>query len=464
LEEKIGTIKIARQVEGARFYMEKLDLADAKLMAHRNNEDIKLSKADKKVLSGHNNQRQAIEEKIKEWMVAPEVYYEVNRRQMLDYHRQLLKGGIVETPSVKTEIGEILGHLQLGIPVFLRGHLGSGKSELCHHIARKYFKVEPEWIFGSEESSKYDMIAKTQMGQKPHEERIRDCQFHIKEYKSLFPEAKPEDLKKVEEEFYKEIVVNGKVVSFSQYGPLVRAMKEGKPVIIDEMDGIPHSILMRLNHILTRSAEKRGGRNTVTIQENGGEEIVIKKGFCVMATGNIKSDRYKREELDAAFLSRWWPPEIKYLPQDETLKILSASLIDKRGNLELNSPEDLDALKRLTQSAEEIQKIFTGEKTDVFGEGGDAARGVSASLEKSVLSMRDLQNIVKPWKAHNFDKPLDDYIYTEFIKKAIVPKDAVYLTQLFCRFEFFKDWEAEKFGISGLDKKKIEAFRAKKSK
>lgn len=459
LQEKIEIIHLARQVEGLRMLEGKINLSEAKLLAHHNNEDLKLTKADKKVLDKNEIIRQKAGEKAEGFMNNPEVYYEVNRRELLDYRRQLLKDGFVETPSVKKEIAEIMGHLELGIPVFLRGHLGAGKTEVLLHTARKYYGTEPEFISGSEEATKYDIYGKTQIGARGEEDKIKEFKLRLDEFKTMCPEIKGKELKAVEKQYYDEIVVKGQTTSFFQYGPLVRAMKEGKPVLIDEIDGIPHSILMRINHVLTRKAG-----DVVKIQENGGEEIKIKEGFCVMATGNIKSARYKREELDAAFLSRWWSSEIKYLPPDETLKILTASLIDKRGTLELKDKEDLEGIKQLTQAAEEIQKIFSGEKTDVFGEGGDAARGISASLEKSVLSMRDLWNVVKPWKAHNFDKSLDDYVYTEFIKKATVPKDAVYLTQLFCRFGFFKDWEAEQFGLVGLDKKKIEAFKAKKSK
>lgn len=457
LAEKIQIIKMARQVEGAREYLNQLGMAESKLLAHRNSEDVKLTSADKKVLEENEKRRGLIESKIKEWMSNPDIYYEVNKRQFLDYRKQLLKDGFVETSSVQKEIAQIRGHLELGIPVFLRGHLGAGKTEILLHIARKYYGCEPEFISGSEEATKYDIYGKTQIGVRSEEDRNREFKIRMDEYMTMNPNVKGKELKQIEKQYYDEIIVKGQTTSFFQYGPLVRAMKEGKPIIIDEIDGIPHSILMRLNHVLTR---KTGDK--FKIQENGGEEIGVNRGFCVMATGNIKSAKYKREELDAAFLSRWWSSEIRYLPQDEEIKILTASLIDKRGNLDMKSPEDFDALKRLAQSAEEIQKIFTGEKTDVFGEGGDAARGISASLEKSVLSMRDLWNIVKPWKAHNFDKPLDSYIYTEFIKKATVPKDAVYLTQLFCRFGFFRDWEAEQFQITGLDKKKLDAFRAKK--
>lgn len=290
---------------------------------------------------------------------------------------------------------------------------------------------------------------------KPEEDKLNEFKMRMEEFKEMNPDVTGKELKKIEKQYYDEIVVKGQTTSFFQYGPLVRAMKDGKPLIIDEIDGIPHSILMRLNHILTRKVGDK-----VKIQENGGEEIEIKPGFCVMATGNIKSAKYKREELDAAFLSRWWSSEIKYLPTNETLQIIAASLVDKRTNLELPRPQDFDALRRLAQAAEEIQKIFSGEKSDVKGHGGDVVRNISANLEKSTLSMRDLWNIIRTWKAKNFDKPLDDYIYSEFIKKATVPKDAIYLAQIFCRFRFFIGWTADKFGIPGLSDDKLKAFQA----
>lgn len=456
LEKRIELIKLAKTVEKIEEIIETIDFGEMKLLARRSQEDIKLTKADKEILDKNQEIREKAKSKIDELMSHEDIFNEVNRRKLLEYRRQLGKSGIVETQSVKNEIDKIMAHLQLGVPVFLRGHLGAGKTEICLHVARKYFGVEPEFISGSEEATKYDIYGKTQIGIRNEEDKIKEFKLRMDEFKTMNLEATAKELKGIEKQYYDEIVVKGQTSSFFQYGPLVRAMKEGRPLVIDEIDGIPHSILMRLNHVLTR---KEGDK--IKIQENGGEEIVIKKGFCVMATGNIKSAKYKREDLDAAFLSRWWSDEIKYLPEKEIEQIVMASLIDKRGDLDINM-EKFESIKRLIQSAGEIQKIFTGEKTDVFGEGGDAARGVSANLEKSVLSMRDIWNIVKAWKAKNFDKLLDDYILNEFIKKSTVQHDQIYLTQLFCRFGFFKDWSAEKIGISGLDDKKIKAFKASK--
>ena len=244
------------------------------------------------------------------------------------------------------------------------------------------------------------------------------------------------------------LVVRGLTTSFFHYGPLVRAMREGKPIIIDEMDGIPHSIVMQLNHVF----ETRRAGDTVRVQENGGDDIIVKKGFTVLATGNIKSARYKREELDAAFLSRWWSSDINYPPQEETYEILVASLLDRRGNLQIRNASDLDDVRALTESAAEIQRIFTGESVDYFGEGADAAREIPASLKKSVLSLRHLWNIVRPWKARNFDKPLEYYILNEFIKPSVI-EDQVYLVQIL-PLPVFQDLKA-RFWNPGLTEERL---------
>jgi MoxR-like ATPase len=416
IEERIRVIHIARNVDSLNMLLEKCHMATMRLIARRNSEDLPLAMADINTFKKYDVITGKAHALIDAMMARQDVFYEVKRRALLEYRRQLMTGGFVKTDSVKEEIIRVLSHLFLGIPVFLRGHLGVGKTELALHVCRFYLGVEPEFISGSEEATKYDIYGRTQIG-----------------------------------------VSAGQTSSFFQEGPLVRAMKAGKPLIIDEMDGIPHSIIMRMNHVLTR----RPG-DKVQVQESGDEEIVIQKGFCVIATGNVKSARYKREELDAAFLSRWWSEDITYPPQNETYEILTAALIDRRGDLQVKNPGDLDDLKRLTEVAVEIQQIFTGEHFDYLGEGADAARGVPAGLKKSVLSLRHLWNIVRPWKAHNFDKPIEYYILNEFIRPAVA-EDQVYLLQLFCRFRFFKNWQIHQLELPGLTEAKLLAFQGRQA-
>ncbi len=456
-ESAVRNIRIARNAAALQTLAEKYEIAGLKLVARRNSNDLSVSSADIETLKTYRAAAGSINKKTDDLLKDEEIYYEFKRRGLLEYRRQLMKGGFVKTASVRNEIMQILIHLHLGIPVFLRGHLGVGKTELALHVCREYLKAEPEFISGSEEATKYDIYGKTQIGTADEQERLREFEKRISDYRGMNPDAGEKDIREAERRYYEAIVVRAQAGSFFQFGPLVRAMKEGKPLIIDEMDGIPHSILMRINHALTRRAGDR-----VRIQEAGGEEMTVRPGFCVIATGNVKSARYRREELDAAFLSRWWSVDIKYPPQNEMYEILSAALIDRRGNMQLKSASDMEDLKRLTEAAAEIQRIFTGDHLDFLGEGADAARGISAGLKKSVLSLRHLWNIIRPWKANNYEKPLEHYILTEFIKPAVA-EDQVYLVQLFSRFRFFKTWTAGQFDIAGLNEKKLMAFQGRQA-
>lgn len=458
MKSRIGLIRSARNVDSLLHLVEKCELAMMQLAARRNSLDLPLTATDLNTLKKYEMIIDKARTRINEMTARQDVFYETKRRELLEYRRQLMTAGFVETSSVKGEIMRVLSHLQLGIPVFLRGHLGTGKTELALHVCRHYLGVEPEFISGSEEATKYDIYGRTQIGVSSETDRMAELQRRMDQYRRMNPDASEVEVREAERRYYETIVVKGQASSFFQEGPLIRAIRAGKPLIIDEMDGIPHSIIMRMNHVLTRRPGDRG-----RVQESGGEEMVVQKGFCVIATGNVKSARYKREELDAAFLSRWWSEDIRYPPQNETYEILTAALIDRRGDLQVKNPSDLDALKRLTQVAGEVQRIFMGEHFDYLGEGADAARGVPAGLKKSVLSLRHLWNIVRPWKAHNLNKPLEHYILEEFIRPAVA-EDQVYLVQLFCRFRFFKEWTVDRFDIPGLTETKLAAFQGRSVK
>ena len=107
------------------------------------------------------------------------------------------------------------------------------------HVSRKYLGHEPEFISGSEEATKYDIYGRTQIGGRPEEEKMREFRSRMEEYMKMNPTAGKKEIKEAELQYYQTIVVKGLTTSFFQYGPLVRAMREGRPLLIDEMDGIP---------------------------------------------------------------------------------------------------------------------------------------------------------------------------------------------------------------------------------
>jgi len=266
-------------------------LAIMQLVARRNSEDLSLTTTDLNTLKKYETMIDKARSKIEGLMAREDVFYETKRRGLLEYRRQLMAGGFVETATVKSKIMRVISHLQAGIPVFLRGHLGVGKTELALHVCRHYLGAEPEFISGSEEATKYDIYGRTQIGVTSEADRMAELRRRIDQYRQANPELTERELKEVERRYYETIVVNGQTSSFfSGRSPSWRAIRAGKPLIIDEMDGIPHSIIMRMKPRTDEEAPAIG-------QGPGkrGEEITVQKGFCVIATGNVKSARYKRE-------------------------------------------------------------------------------------------------------------------------------------------------------------------------
>jgi NhaP-type Na+/H+ and K+/H+ antiporter len=107
LQEKIETIRLARQVENMKKFVDKINLSNNLLLARRSSEDIKINKADLKVQDKNQEIANKINEKISELLGVSEVYYEVNRRELLNYRNQYIKGGFIETPSEKEKVLEI---------------------------------------------------------------------------------------------------------------------------------------------------------------------------------------------------------------------------------------------------------------------------------------------------------------------------------------------------------------------
>jgi hypothetical protein len=85
-------------------------------------------------------------------------------------------------------------------------------------------------------------------------------------------------------------------------------MREGRPLVLDEVNLTDQQIMMRLQHILL----KKPGESII-LQENGNQPITIQPGFCVMATANEASARYHaREQLDPAFRDRFDVIKVDY--------------------------------------------------------------------------------------------------------------------------------------------------------
>ena len=271
-----------------------------------------------------------------------------------------LDNGLLMTDQMKDIIDESLPALSRGEPALFVGETGGAKTALAEYITKEYFGVEPEFVSGYGDVNSYQL-----MGSKDLEER------------------------------------NGATVSSFGLGPIVRAMELGIPLIVDEINAIPPEILKRFNKIM----QLRPG-DKFTIQEDSGREITVAPGFCIIATANEKSKRYKGvDDLSVEFQNRFGANiyRVRYPDSDngfeqppiENDRLATAAVVDKHGVF----PDDLDPtdFDNFVKAAFVSQQVFSGN----FGEGFtnyvsmDRMADSKPGLEETVIAPRTMVDILR---------------------------------------------------------------------
>lgn len=411
----------------------------------------------------------------------PEAFVALHLKELKEFRTSLEKGEIAETPSVRAHMDDIIGHLS-ETPVFIHGHLGSGKTELAMHTAREYMRAahadskerEAIVISGAKDISLAELYGHQALSiDRIDKDEIKKFIDEVeKEFEAWKDEHK--DASEQDREFAHDRILQvhsrrleGGTISDFLLGPVYKAMEQGCVLIIDEVNAIPHEVLISLNHILTRKVGDK-----VIVQQNSGREITIQPGFGIMLTGNLNQggqDVYRvgRQEMDPALLSRLYKIEYDYLPQTtegtlsdrttlekrELFHLMLATLMDRTGNLEVpqNAPQQL---WNLAKASRIIQDVFSRKEVNnafYFQEGG--GRATPYYLHESVASIRALRRILEQWQRRGFEYELDHYLYTEFVGQSTDVTDRAYLYQLLKdRFGFFQTpgWkENPDYGTAG---------------
>jgi len=423
-------------------------------------------------------QKLDLKEQYAELAHSPEGYYSMEYHKLNAYREALMRGEMVETPSTKLRANELTERITIGQPVFLAGDLGSGKTEMARHVVKTRFgTAEPYLVSMRRDMDPGDYVGRNQLEAKKvlSEESKEEFATHLLDlsqkrfaaWRAENPEADVAAQASVRDQIREQLNIDYKnshetfIETKFVLGQMYRAMEEGTPLIMDEINAAPHEVLISLNDYLTR----RPG-DTIRVQQDGGREIEIKPGFAFVFTGNLGA-RYesggKRQEMDAAFLSRLhridydYPKQItdvsysKYLASKkelnnlpfeefanqkdlpvETFEIMVAMLMEDSGTSKL-SPEEFEQVFNLAKAARLLQDNFSGKETDANlyhlgnqGNGADIYR-----LKKSVPSIRNLIAVIDDWKKDNFVRPLDYFLYNNFIKQASVPTDRAYMTAFF---------------------------------
>ena len=302
---------------------------------------------------------------LREELVDPLVYFHAIQTIFRKYNYVLTFEDIGRLKKILTELNQ-------GRIVFLSGDTGSGKTELALLVAQLYLDSKgiknrkAILIWWSRETDLSDftlekVISSENMMSKSSDDLIRgernattlkekvldtiiDKSAIKKEIMSEIDQGEKTDEEKEQLKQEIEQLDLDKYHIFTKYHAkgLIKAMHDGVPLIIDEMNAIRPEVLIGLNHYFTRKVGEK-----ITLP-NGLGSFEIKEGFCILATGNDKEANTKKEmyegryKIDESLINRMSVIEKWYMHQiDEQFSNSNLSEFDEqRDQLEyLNANE-----------------------------------------------------------------------------------------------------------------------------
>ena len=284
---------------------------------------------------------------------------EVTRLQVREWKRQL-DSGLLMTEQMQTIIDETLPVMMRGEPTLFIGETGGAKTALAEYMARRYCGVEPEFISAYGDVNSYQLMGKQELREK-----------------------------------------NGASISEFVPGPIIRAMEQGKPLILDEINAMPPELLKRLNKIM----QLRPG-DKFTVQEDSGRIVEVHPGFCIIATANEKSKRYKGvDDLSVEFQNRFGANinRVRYPDHDksygeyprENAQLAMAAVATERGEL----PPEIDEryFEDFVRAARLSQQVFSGTNGEGYNQFIDTEKLVDdrTGLEETVLAPRTMVDILR---------------------------------------------------------------------
>lgn len=455
-----------------------------------------------------------LERLLKESKEAWQFYY---RRQLIDDIQTKADQRLIKVPYVEDSKKKVIDSLDLGIPVYIVGHLGSGKTQLAIEAATDFTienKVQDRLEEGLENWFKENPNAKEEDAIKKFKELNKEIRQYYSDifisgtkeevenlqplfisgshnltYEDMFVEktlslkqsfshgSYSDYLNMIIDDFYiwmdkheeklgdmtdeEELQLKIQiwksfsdllVASNSAFGTEIRkiekeilkAVQEGRPVIIDELNTVAMQNLIGLNDILQRRA---GSTAYIT----GVGPVLIKSGFGFIGTGNLSSESVNYEgtnQLNPAFKSRFVTVEYNYLPQSITgslksqenmesnqlFRIILTELANKDGSIHLPSPKrSLEELFRFAQLSRVTQNIFMGK-----GGGNLEVESVNDELElrESVLSIRNILHVLDSWNLGE-EKDLSKALWDGFISSITYADDQSFILSQAVRFGFF---------------------------
>lgn len=309
----------------------------------------------------------------------------------------------------------------------------------------------------------------------------------LKEYRDIISSIDNTEERVLVASFFAQQV--GQTETVDMLGELLRAAKYGQVLIFDEINAVPHQVLILINHIITRKSGDVIHPNAGTIPS-----FTLHENFRFRATANIGS-QFSRNELDTPLYSRFEEArEVSYpiqptevtripLPQDIQTRVMTGSIsmceaekqamsrwsdeeratyrhggsfIDAESGNTVQFPgvekEELFHilctlaiprgtsgtlpssifydLRKLATVAHGLQVTYEGDLLPQFKAfHGDAVKILQEG--KGVPTLRHLSKVVEKWRDHKYQLPLDYYIWVYCIQHTPEKKEREYLKHIY---------------------------------
>ncbi|MFH0755273.1 MAG: AAA family ATPase [bacterium] len=280
----------------------------------------------------------------------------LRQAELIEYKQNLSESGhICITPTVAKYLEAIGDRMLTGKSVFLHGPTGTGKTSLARFAATHFTGKDPEMVFCNPQTKESNVWGKT--GIKP--------------------------------------TPSGAIETVEIYGPLAKAMVEGKTVIFDEFTALPKEQMVFIKGIFNAKVGDK-----INIVGNG--IVEIKSGFQMIFTANLKSEKNpERQELPPEVAREFEQNNIKinYIDKEEAYDVMLTRLLNKDGSLDMSYYDLNTTLPNLAQVMNEIQESYTNttDKEVARKAGVLDASGKVHSLKKFVMTQGSVEDILFSW-------------------------------------------------------------------
>ena len=367
----------------ADLFVTEAELADLEmsfLLQSRN--DPKTNSKNALLLASLKNEQADLTQQIAEIEEREEGQILARAVELVSYKKGLAsEGHIAPTPSVKGYLEEIGNGMINGGKVFLHGPTGTGKTSVARFASEKFTGSRPYMVYCSPETRESQIWGKT---------GIRPASG--------------------------EAGSHGAIETVDIYGPLTKAMKEGKVIVFDEFTALKKEQTLFLKGVFNK---KIG--DEVDVPGNG--VIKIMPGFQMIFTANLKSEKNpEREDPPPEMKDEFAMNNIKinHTPKNESYDIMLARLMNKDGSIDLSYHDFNITLPKLCEAMEEIQAGYTGFlNPDTARQIGSMdASGKTSSIKDMVMTHRSISAILEDWQTQKMRSD-SDRSFIEFLDQKL---------------------------------------------